>query len=263
MIKKISLFIFAAFLLFVALVAADILFFPISKDRLDYFQRLIVDQIDKKWEVKLDSLSDEDKKLVGYDEMMNSLSFVDRKFAERIFSINPADLGFKGPFFSKDPASGFEMLPAKKLNWQGEEIDTGINFLPQPVFEDYGKMMQAMSQDISKELFVESGYRSPGYQAWLFFFYLGPENNYSLLENAKWIAMPGYSEHNSSKTAIDFINADGISGQDKDQVPQDFEKLPEYAWLQTNAKKFNFYQTYPQDNNLGVSFEPWHWHWEK
>ena len=49
-------------------------------------------------------------------------------------------------------------------------------------------MMASMKHDIGKRLYIDSGYRSPGYQAYLFIKYLITEHNYSLLESAQDIA---------------------------------------------------------------------------
>lgn len=120
-----------------------------------------------------------------------------------------------------------------------------------------------MEVDIGRKLFVDSGYRSPGRQAYLFFYYLATSSNYSLKENAKWIAMPGYSEHGHPvNNAIDFTSIDGINGFSDGQTASDFTALPEYKWMLENANDFNFYLSYPENNSFGVAFEPWHWHWE-
>ncbi len=158
-------------------------------------------------------------------------------------------------------------------------------------------MVAQMRGDIGKEIYNDSGYRSPGKQAYLFFKYLADEseegntysffenlirtrsreeieegNKYSLLENAKWIALPGYSEHGSGKTpAFDFA----LSGGDSLFVKEDgtkmtneetamlFEQSDEYRWMQEHAGEYHFVLSYPRGNAQGVNFEPWHWRWEK
>jgi D-alanyl-D-alanine carboxypeptidase len=131
------------------------------------------------------------------------------------------------------------------------------------VWQDYLQMMAGMERDLGKRLYIDSGYRSPGRQAYLFIKYLVTNHNYSLQETARWVALPGYSEHGSpERTALDFINADGINGENPGQTAADFENLPEYQWLVQNARRFHFFLSYPRDNPWGVTFEPWHWHWE-
>jgi len=129
-------------------------------------------------------------------------------------------------------------------------------FLPRDVNERYTKMMEAMQKDIGKRLYLESGYRSSAYQLYLFIDSL-KNHNYSIRETAKYVALPGYSEHGCPRRqALDFINEDGVNG---DGNPQEFEDLPEYAWLTKNAGKFGFILSYPKDANEGITYEPWHW----
>jgi D-alanyl-D-alanine carboxypeptidase len=107
---------------------------------------------------------------------------------------------------------------------------------------------------------VESGYRSPAYQLYLFIFYL-VQHDYSVRETARWNAFPGYSEHGfPDRQALDFITADGVSGE---QDPELFESREEYAWLLAHAAEYGFFLSYPKDNPQGIGFEPWHWHHEK
>ncbi len=247
----------------VGLVISDIVFLPIKKDRLHFIQRFTARQINKKWETCLERLDENKRRVVGYSEMESCLNPLEGKFMRRVFSINPNNLGFMGSFFSKEEIKELEVIPSAEIVLADKKIETGINFMPYPVFGDYSRMMEAMKKDLGKSLLINSGYRSPGYQAYLFFFYLVDENNYSLAENAKWVAMPGYSEHGCPNTALDFITTEGISGEEKGQTAEDFERTQEFGWLIKNANSYNFYLTYPPGNPYGVSYEPWHWHWEK
>ena len=132
--------------------------------------------------------------------------------------------------------------------------------LPRPVYEAYEAMMQAMERDLRKRLLVESGYRAPAYQLYLFLFYI-PKHGSSIRETNRFVALPGYSEHGyPPRQAIDFINQDGVNGEDH---PEEFEALPEFRWLTQHAQQFGFYLSYPRDNASHTAYEPWHWHYEK
>ena len=111
--------------------------------------------------------------------------------------------------------------------------------------------------DLGKRLLIESGYRSPAYQLYLFVFYLS-NHRYSIRETNRFVALPGFSEHGSPDfQAIDFMTPEGINGEDR---PEEFEELQEYGWLHARAHEFGFHLSYPR---AGPSaFEPWHWHWE-
>jgi hypothetical protein len=260
-ISKFIIWILVIALLFSFYALIDIFYFSISNSKLDSIQQATILQINKKWDDYLNQLPLEKQGLVSENELMDELNFYQKHLVEKIFRIDPKTLGFKGPFFTKEIPDNLIRIEPAEIN-NPDDVDIGINFLPEPVFDDFQRMNEQMKKDIDKELYVESGYRSPGFQAYLFLYYL-PENGYSLSENAKWLTMPGYSEHNSLDTAIDFINHDGINGDAKEQTAEDFVKLPEYDWLNKNANKYNFYLSYPIDNPYGISFEPWHWHWER
>lgn len=233
-------------------------------NKLNYVQQKIIHQINNKWDKYVKALPPEQQNIPEYDELMALLNPIESNLAKRILAINPADLGFKGTYFGIEKPGELVSIPSKKYRFRDIDIETGVNFVSPMIMGDLEKLNQAMQSEIGKQLDIENAYRTPGLSAKLFFWYLEYENGWSLLENAKWIAMPGYSEHNKyQNTAIDFINQEGISGGDTNQTPADFEALPEYAWLTQNASKYNFYLTYPKDNPFGVEFEPWHWHWEK
>ena len=94
---------------------------------------------------------------------------------------------------------------------------------------------------------------------YLFVFYLS-NHDYSIRETVKFVALPGYSEHGAPKCqAIDFINAEGINGEEN---AADFENLEENKWLLANARRFGFVLSYPKNAPSGITYEPWHWHYE-
>jgi hypothetical protein len=242
---------------------AKFYFEEINFSKLNFVHRFVIERVLTEWENEMSALPSHERGIVEYSSLMNLLGTLERSFVERIFEINPIDLGFKGKFFTLDKPENLLRIESITLNRKGEKYETGIAYLPSHVNNDYELMMIEMENEIGKRLIVDSGYRSAGRQAYLFLFYLARSNNYSLRENAKIIAMPGYSEHGSpNNTAIDFINEDGINGYNENEKAEDFEILEEYKWLTKHGSKYNFYLSYPRDNRFGVSFEPWHWHWE-
>jgi LAS superfamily LD-carboxypeptidase LdcB len=173
-------------------------------------------------------------------------------------------LGFKGPFHSLKKPDKLVKIAPQTYKPKGQEKSTGSQYCPETSYHDFLRMMAQMRHDLGRELCIESGYRSPGRQAYNFLCYLAQNHDYSLRRTARLNALPGYSEHNNPvNNAVDFVNADGINGDSPGQTPEDFEKLPEYQWLLHHAREFNFHLSYPRDNQLGISFEPWHWHWQK
>ena len=232
--------------------------------RLNPLQRYVVAAAVAKWEKQVAAPSGEKQTLVGYHYLMNRLNFIEKIVVQRIFAINPGELGFKGPFHTLEQPENLVKVPPRTYKLKGQEKSTGSQYCPAASYNDYLRMMEHMRRDLGRELFVNSGYRSPGMQAYLFLYYLAKTHHYSLQETARAVAFPGYSEHGDPvNNALDFINSDGISGEEPGQTAEDFERLPEYQWLLKHAQEYNFYLSYPRGNQLGVSFEPWHWHWEK
>ncbi|MFA5351733.1 MAG: D-alanyl-D-alanine carboxypeptidase family protein [Candidatus Gracilibacteria bacterium] len=251
--------------------------------RIDYVylnapQRYLATSVFQKWDVKVALLEEAEQNKLSLQELEQVLNPFEEIFVNRILSIPGAELGFKGKYFGVEMPEDLILIPNKVFdvkNGKEDKYETGSQYYPQAAYADFEKMNAAMQQATGKRVWLDSGYRSPGKQAYLFFKYLTDTeegNNFSLLENAKWIALPGYSEHGSSATpALDyaieggdsvFEKADG-SNMDSEESQAFFERTAEYKWLQAEAAKYNFFLSYPSDNPEGVSFEPWHWHWEK
>jgi len=237
---------------------------PPDYDRLNLLQRYVVWAVVAKWEKQMEALPEEKRPLVDYDYLLGRLNFLEKMVVPRIFAINPGELGFKGTFHTLEKPGTLVKIPPANYKLNGQEKSTASQYCPEASYNDYLKMMAQMRRDLGRELFIESGYRSPGMQAYLFLCYLARNHQYSLQDTARLVAFPGYSEHGDPvNNAVDFVNADGISGENPGQTPEDFERLPEYQWLLAHAQEFNFHLSYPRGNQLGISFEPWHWHWEK
>jgi hypothetical protein len=232
--------------------------------RLNFLQRQVVGGVVAKWEKRIKALPEEKRSLVDYDYLLGQLNLIEKMVVPRIFTIPPRELGFKGPFHTLEKPGKLVRISPRTYLLNGREKYTSSQYCPEASYHDYLRMMAQMRRDLGRELFIESGYRSPGMQAYLFLFYLARNHRYSLQETARMVAFPGYSEHGDPvNNALDFVNSDGISGENPGQTAADFERLPEYQWLLQHAREYNFHLSYPRGNSLGVAFEPWHWHWEK
>ncbi|BAU14215.1 D-alanyl-D-alanine carboxypeptidase [Leptolyngbya sp. NIES-3755] len=71
---------------------------------------------------------------------------------------------------------------------------------------------------------------------------------------ARLSAPPGHSEHHTGY-AIDIADQQ----QPDTDLKYGFEQTKAYRWLNTNAYKYGFEQSFPKNNWQGVSNEPWHW----
>ncbi len=194
---------------------------------------------------------------LSFDELYAPLSENQKKFLRQFENLDANALTVRIPYLGMSAGDeDLVIITGQKIKIKGQIQVLPPQFLPRDVNERYTKMMEAMQKDIGKRLYLESGYRSSAYQLYLFIDSL-KNHNYSIRETAKYVALPGYSEHGCPRRqALDFINEDGVNG---DGNPQEFEDLPEYAWLTKNAGKFGFILSYPKDANEGITYEPWHW----
>jgi LAS superfamily LD-carboxypeptidase LdcB len=198
--------------------------------------------------------------ILSWEELYAPLPPAHRAFLDAFRQLKAASLGATSHYFGEE-SGGADLVPlgAQSIVKDGEAKPLDPQFLPRNVFQAYQRMMAAMERDLGRRLLVESGYRSPAYQLYLFLYYL-PKHGYSIVETNRFVALPGHSEHgHPPRQAIDFINEEGVNGEDH---PEEFEALPEYRWLQQHAAAFGFALSYPRNNPYNTSFEPWHWHYE-
>ena len=213
--------------------------------------------------------------LLTFQGLYAPLSRSQKSFLQSIRNLDPSRVkGSSRKLPPPRPDESFVRLDKQVIVRDGKPILLDAQYVPDQAHESYLAMMKAMEEDLGKRLLVESGYRSPAYQLYLFVFYLS-NHGYSIRETNRFVALPGFSEHGSPAfQAIDFINAEGINGEDR---PQEFEELQEYGWLQARAHEFGFHLSYPHPSppeadppraetssgQAATAFEPWHWHWEK
>lgn len=197
--------------------------------------------------------------VLTWDALYQPLSPEQRAFLDAFRALDAKTLGATAHDFADVPNPDLVPVGPQRTVKDGTAKPLDLQYLPRHVSEAYRAMMAAMQKDLGRSLLVESGYRSPAYQLYLFLFYM-PKHDYSPKETNRHVALPGHSEHGyPPRQAIDFINEAGINGEDH---PEEFEALPEYAWLQQHAKEFGFALSYPRENAYHTSFEPWHWHFE-
>ncbi|MBI4355456.1 MAG: M15 family metallopeptidase, partial [Candidatus Omnitrophica bacterium] len=199
--------------------------------------------------------------LLSFDELYAPLPKEQRALLDWMRALTPQQLGHRSRPLGEPPQdTEFERLDGQTCalpDGRTQHLDT--QYLPAEVYFAYRAMMADMQRDLGRHLLVESGYRSPAYQLYVLLSFL-PKHGYSVTETTRHVALPGYSEHGAPQCqAIDFINQQGINGED---VPAEFEGLPEYDWLTRHAREYGFVLSYPRDNPWDTSFEPWHWHYE-
>ncbi len=152
--------------------------------------------------------------------------------------------------------------------WHGQKIDsldyadkTKLVQLPNELtYQDYRIFLTAETRDAfvqmaeaakrdSITLIVDSGYRSPEFQARIIKRRMKTGESFARV--IRFVAPPGYSQHHTGKAC--------------DLVPSEvrFAKSRIYNWLKENASMFGFYETYPNNEESKLSWEPWHWFYKK
>ncbi len=201
-----------------------------------------------------------DLAVLTMEELYTPLDSSEAAFLKQFENLDANELGVKIPRRVAAGNPRLIVIKGQKVRDKKKMVVLEPKYLPEDVYQSYMKMMDAMQKDIGKRLYVESGYRSEAYQLYVFMRSL-KGHGYSIRETAKSVALPRYSEHaDSEHQAIDFISEDGIGCQSK---VKKYESLAEYSWLVANAKRFGFVLSYPKDSGEGITFEPWHWRYEK
>lgn len=98
-----------------------------------------------------------------------------------------------------------------------------------------------------------SGFRSIAEQERIFFD-TKAERGENPEKRAAVSAPPGYSEHHTGY-AIDI----GDGNRPATNLQENFETTAAYRWLKQNAAYYSFELSFPKNNSIGVSYEPWHW----
>lgn len=203
-------------------------------------QEVIVSILDKFHQEK-----DEGNRIVmiSFPDLYSFLSEEEVGLVERVRGVNPREYGFQGEYFGEEPVPELKPISGVGVKTQ---------YLPRKVHSAFVKMRGDFREKIGLDLVCCSGYRSRAYQVVAFLSNL-KLNDFDLETTFRIVALPGYSEHNlAEETALDLQGAD----YDPDIG---FETTEQYRWLKKNAEGYRFYESYPEDNNLGMDWEPWHW----
>lgn len=218
-------------------------------------QEVIISILDKVKEAGI-----EDLRIMKFSDLYSLLDEQEIVFMKGLMSIDPKIHGFKGAYFGIHEADNdLILISGQRLKVKDKTIIISTQYLPKKVFDAYKKLNYAMHSEIKKEVLVESGYRSPAYQAIVFLRNL-MAHDFDFQKTISRVALPGYSEHGySKKQAIDFATRRASSTNEGES---DFSGTEEYEWLTKNAGRFGFSLSYPKGNDQGVIFEPWHWHYD-
>lgn len=123
--------------------------------------------------------------------------------------------------------------------------------------------LNSMMNDLAKEglsAFVCSSYRTNNKQTTLYnnevsrYKNLGYSDEEAAIEAAKWVAIPGTSEHQTG-LAVDIMSLHYMV------LDEGQEDTAEQQWLMENSWKYGFILRYPNDKSeiTGIYYEPWHY----
>ena len=93
---------------------------PVNLDELNFIHRTVAKSVFDSWDKYLTSIPKDISAIVDFDTLMNQLNFAERNFAERVFQINPREIGFKGPKYSKEKPGRLVKIESVKA---GEKAD--------------------------------------------------------------------------------------------------------------------------------------------
>ena len=228
----------------------------VGKSNNEVFDRVLVASI-------LDKMGRDDRSTtkslatLTFEQLDAQLNPAETRVIKQLLSLKPRALGFLGPFVSNEgPPPSLVPLEGQSFIRDDHKVVIVNQYLPRYVWDAFQKMQKAIKEDLGSTLMVGSGYRSPANQAITFLTYL-EMNDFDIKYVANGVALPGYSQHGDPiNTAMDVVNQDGIP---TDGEPQLFAKTKEYKWLVENAGRFSFNLSYPEGNEFGVKYEPWHW----
>lgn len=199
--------------------------------------------------------------LVTWEDLEEILTTDEMTAIRHLRNINPETIGFHGPPVDEG-GEGSDFVALENQHYyteDGEERFLSPKFMPNHIRDKIELINEWMQQDGVEPIIVESGYRSPAYQAIVFLRFLA-KNDFNLEKTARRVALPGYSEHGSlSNTAVDVTTESFLRLEASGKASaSDFAHTGAYQWLTTKGSELGVVQTYTEDNRFGIQPEPWH-----
>lgn len=199
--------------------------------------------------------TDEKAAAISFEELHANVSGEAKKLSQKITRLHPGRYGINRSAVAPKRADSLVVVSNQTYTTADGTHEIPPRLVPRHTFRAFQAMNHTMKKKIGHQLVVQSGYRSPAYQLFVFLFQL-KTNDWDMERTLKTVALPGYSEHAAShQQALDLRAARFVGPHDM----YDFSRLPSYRWLIENGREFGFTLSYPQNNKTGTRFEPWHW----
>lgn len=185
--------------------------------------------------------------LISYDEMLyfarnysqlENFSPSELAFMDWMFDLDPKPLGFYGLKVTNSITQVIDKKSVKKIPHSGHYLYQG----------DPLKVHDQLRRDIGPSMILTSGVRNVSKQFLLFFTKVkGAKGNLSLASRS--LAPPGYSYHGIGDFDVGKKGLGGLNFTSKFSETEEFRKLVELGYIDIR---------YPQGNEFGVRYEPWH-----
>ena len=133
----------------------------------------------------------------------------------------------------------------------GRSRDGSLHHQARPETIAAFERMRADAGASGVRLHVIWAYRSPVLQREQF---AEAERKYGRGKGIRWLAPPGYSEHQTGWV----LDIGDLDDPEADDNPL-FERTAAFRWLRDNANRYDFELSFPPGNWQGVGYEPWHW----
>ena len=146
-------------------------------------------------------------------------------------------------FFSfKDKSANLGSYLPKNLALVEEQyLKNGPRCLTKQTYNAFLSKLDALKKDNNQSLLISSSWRSPKTQM------------YFAKNRSEFAASPGRSEHQLGTT----VDLDFLGSKEEDL----FGDSVAYKWMQENAHKYGFVQSFDAEGEklTGIPNEPWHW----
>jgi LAS superfamily LD-carboxypeptidase LdcB len=193
-------------------------------------------------------------RVISHAELSRNLTVEENNLLSLLREIDTSKLGVRLPEQNADHTEEqLEVSPDQVFIRNHRKEWTGGRHITATALAAFSAMSRSAEAELGVPLILQSAYRSPAYQGLLFIDTL-VGLNYDVQETVKRASVPGFSEH----ARIDWLATD-IMPHTVNTAGFRFEDTPEYAWLIEHAHEFDFYESYPEGNDTGLVFEPWHW----
>jgi D-alanyl-D-alanine carboxypeptidase len=193
-------------------------------------------------------------RIISHTELSHNLTDEENYLFSLLREIDTSKLGVTLPQQSSDYNGEQLVVSPDQLFVRNHRLEwTGGRHITSTALAAFSAMSRSAETELGAPFILQSAYRSPAYQGLLFIDTL-VGLNYDVETAVKRASVPGFSEHADT----DWLATD-IMPHTVNAVGFRFQDTAEYAWLREYAEQFDFYESYPEGNDAGLVFEPWHW----